>query len=82
MRFISNKVRDAYFDQRRPKRMRYEDAVGAAEDRLLPTLTPEQFRLLDAYMEALFYLRHEEQMWYFQRGWLAGQKEEKAGKTP
>ena len=82
MRFISNKVRDAFFDQRYPKQMPYNDETGDAGDLFIRTLSSEQLRLFDNYMEMLFRLRLEERKWYFQRGWLSAEKAHRSGKTP
>lgn len=82
MRFISNKVRDAFFDQRYPKQMPYNDETGDAGDVFVRTLSSEQLRLFDDFMKALYFLRQEERKWYFQRGWLSAEKAHRSGKTP
>ena len=82
MRFISNKVRDAFFAQRRPENLKFEDETDDAGQKFTAMLTDEQIVALADYMCFLCRLRQEEQEWYFQRGWLAREKDSKAGNTP
>ena len=82
MRFISNKVRDAFFAQRRPNNLKFEDETYDSGMRCVALLTDEQLAALSDYMCCLTQLRQEEQEWFFQRGWLAREKDSKAGNTP
>ena len=82
MRFINNKVRDAFFAQRRPNNLKFEDETYDFAMRCVAMLTDEQLTALSDYICCLNRLRQEEQEWFFQRGWLAAEKAHKAGNTP
>ena len=82
MRFINNKVRDAYFRQRCPDDLNHADETDQQAMKFIATLTPEQMVGLADYMQSLNRLRQEEQEWYFQHGWIEGQKSAAGGKTP
>ena len=82
MRFVNNKIRDAYFRQHCPDDLNYADETDRQAVKFIAMLTPEQTVALAEYMQSLCRLREEEQKWYFQHGWLEGQKSGAGRKTP